>query len=106
MKKYILSFSLLLASVIFILISGCGKTTTVEPCENKGNVCIVNKLDTVLTVSIESVHQTFIIHKDYMECTDLTGNQPYTLTITSLDYNIDTTFMLLPCDKKLITIQK
>ena len=106
MKKYILFLTISLMGGFFILVSGCKKSTTEEPCDGKGSVCITNKLDTLLTVSIESVHQTFVLHKDYMECIDLIGNQPYTITITSLEYNKDTTFMLLPCDRKSIIIEK
>jgi hypothetical protein len=89
----------------FFLFFGCQSKSSPQPCDNKGNLCIENKLDTVLTVFITELHQTLTISKDYMKCVDLGGDQAYTLTLTSLNYHLDTTVYVSICDKKLLIIK-
>jgi hypothetical protein len=106
MKKIliILPFFLLCAFFIFF---GCKSKSSVQPCDNKGTICIENKLDTVLTVYITELHQTLSISKDFTKCVDLSGDQAYTFSLSSsLNYHLDTAIFISICDKKLILIRK
>jgi hypothetical protein len=105
MKKILIILTFFSLSAIFILL-GCKTKTTVQPCDNKGNICIENKLDTVMTVFITELHQTLTIQKDYMECVDLSGDAAYNITISSLNYHLDTTVYISICDKELLVIKK
>jgi len=107
MKRYIFPlFLLALLTGFFILYSGCTPKKAVSPCDNKGSICIENKLDTTLSVSISQLHSTFDITKDYMKCLDVVGDQAYTLSISSLNFQMDTTLFVLPCDKHLLIIKQ
>jgi hypothetical protein len=107
MKRYIFPlFYFTLISSLFIVYSGCSPKKSVSPCDNKGSICIENKLDTTLSVSITQLHNTFDITKDYMKCIDVVGDQAYTLNISSLNFQLDTTLFLLPCDKHLLIIKQ
>ena len=104
MKKYLpLLFLLILG--IFIVSSGCKKTTESVPCGNKGTLCIENKLDSSVIVSVKPTHDQFTILKDYMHCSELTCNQTYTINVSATGINRDTTVTILACDKKLLIIQ-
>ncbi|MCX6252424.1 MAG: hypothetical protein NTX61_16955 [Bacteroidetes bacterium] len=107
MKKHIIPLFLftLLFGLLFMF-STCSSKKTVTPCDNKGSICIENKLDTTLTVSITQLHNTFDITKDYMKCIDIIGDQAYTLSISSLNFQMDTTLFVLPCDKHLLIIKQ
>lgn len=70
-----------------------------------GNLCIENKLDTEVTITLKPIHDQFKLKKDYMKCSQLEGNKPYTITITSVSHESDTTIMILPCDNKLLIIK-
>ena len=105
MKKYFLALILIIISG-YLMISGCSKQGPVDPCNNLGQVCFENKLDTVMTVTVQETRETFTVHKDEIHCISLTGGQPYTFTVASLNYNPDTNFMVQACDQKLIIIQK
>jgi hypothetical protein len=70
-----------------------------------GNLCIENKLDTEITITFKPVVDQFKLKKDFMRCTQLDGNKPYTITITSSTHENDTTIMILPCDNKLLIIK-
>jgi hypothetical protein len=101
----IISAGLLLATALAFS-SGCTTKESTPPCDNKGKVCIENKLDSTLTVYISETHNQFDIQKNYMECLELEGNQPYKFTFTGPNHDIrDTTFMVIPCDNMLLTIQ-
>jgi hypothetical protein len=104
MKKYLpLLFLLILGT--FILSSGCKKKKEVTPCDSKGILCIENKLDSSIIVSIKNTHDQFTILKDYMHCSTLAGDQTYQLNISSTGINVDTSLVILSCDKKLLIIQ-
>jgi len=104
MKKYLpLLFLLILG--IFILSSGCKKKPETLPCDNKGTLCIENKLDSTIVVSIKTTHDQFTILKDYMHCTELTGDLTYDINISATGINRDTSLIVLSCDKKLLIIQ-
>lgn len=89
----------------FLLLSSCGTKKDTPPCNNMGNLCIENKLDTEVTISMKPNHDQFKLKKDYMKCSQLEGNKPYTITITSSTQENDTTIMILPCDNKLLIIK-
>lgn len=92
--------------IIMILSTGCKTKKSTPPCDNKGKVCISNKLDSTLTVDIQQIHYQFQIQKNYMECIELEGDQPYKFTFTGPYHDIrDTTFMVVGCDNKLITVE-
>jgi hypothetical protein len=104
MKKYIpLLFLLILGT--FILCSGCKKKTEAMPCDSKGTLCIENKLDSTIVVSITTTHDQFTILRDYMHCSELTGEQTYAINISAPGINRDTSLTILSCDKKLLIIQ-
>lgn len=88
------------------VIFSCSKETTQEPCDGKGTLNVENKLDTTITVKIVQTRLSKDIPKDYTVSIPLTGNQPYTLNISSSDYSMDTTIMLLSCDNKLFVVIK
>jgi len=104
MKKY---FPLLILLVLgtFILISGCKKKKETIPCNGKGTLCIENKLDSTIVVSLKSTHDQFTILKDYMHCTELVGDQTYSINISATGINRDTSLTILSCDKKLLIVQ-
>jgi hypothetical protein len=105
MKTFLASF-LVITTLLAIVISGCSNDTTTPPCDGKGTVCIENKLDTVMTVTVQETHTSFVIHKDYIQCVSLAADQPYTFVVTSLNYNTDTRFMVGSCDNKLLIIKQ
>ena len=105
MKKILIILPFFLISAFFIFL-GCKTKSSVQPCDNKGNICIENKLDTVLTVFIAQLHQTLTIQKDYMQCVDLNGDNAYTITISSLNYHLDTTLFISICDRKLLIVKQ
>jgi hypothetical protein len=105
MKNHILYGTgiLLLMMLVFY---GCKNDSPAEPCNNTGQICIENKLDTTVTVSITQTHKQVPLQKDFMECFVLDANQPYTFSISGPGYNMpDTTLMVLPCDNKLIVLE-
>ena len=104
MKKYLpLLFLLILGT--FILTSGCKKKKETLPCDSKGTLCIENKLDSTIVVSIKTTHDQFTILKDYMHCSELTGDQNYAINISATGFDRDTTITILSCDKKLLIVQ-
>jgi hypothetical protein len=106
MKKYFL-FASAVAFVFIILLSGCKSNPPVDPCSNTGQLCIENKMDSTLVVSIVQKHKQITLQKDFMECFDLEANQPYTVSISGSGYTKqDTTLMILPCDNKLIVVKQ
>jgi hypothetical protein len=104
MKKNLLPLAGLIAWALF-LVSACSPQKDSTPCDNKGNLCIENKLDTNVTISIQPIHDQFQLQKDYMKCTQLDGNKQYTITITTSSHENDTTLMILPCDNKLLILK-
>jgi hypothetical protein len=106
MKKYFLFTSgIILVSII--LFSSCNSNTPADPCNNIGTLCIENKMDSTVVVSIVQKHQQVPLEKDFMECFDLEANQPYTISISGSGYTKpDTTLMILPCDNKLIIVKQ
>jgi hypothetical protein len=105
MKKFIqfgAGFLLLCLSAL----CGCSSDEPSEPCNNTGQICVENKLDTNIVVSITQTHSQAPLSKDYMECFTLEANQAYTFSFSGNNINRpDTTIMVLPCDNKLIVIQ-
>jgi hypothetical protein len=89
----------------FLLVSSCTPKTDSSPCNNLGNLCIENKLDTDITITLKPIHDQFKLKKDYMKCMQLEGNKPYTVTVTTISTEKDTTIMILPCDNKLLIVK-
>jgi hypothetical protein len=104
MKNY-LPLLILLIIGTFILSSGCKKKKDVAPCNGKGTLCIENKLDTTIVVSIKTTHDQFQILRDYMHCSELTGDQTYSINISSIGIDRDTSITILSCDRKLLIVQ-
>ena len=104
MKNHILFLFLMLFSVI-ILSSGCKKKKEDIPCDGKGTLCIENKLDFKVVVSLKPSQSTFDLERDYMHCSELSGDQVYTINISATGINRDTSITILNCDKKLLIIQ-
>jgi hypothetical protein len=105
MKKSVIALSILFLTTVLIL-SGCSKKTTEDPCNGKGVLSVENKLDSAISVKIEQTHNTMSIDKDFTLPFPLAGNQPYTLTIDGPNYHKDTTLMILFCDNKLFIVTK
>ncbi len=104
MKKSLLIVPGILV-VILLVFSGCNKKTTPDPCENKGQICITNKLDSTATIQVVQTNLVFDLDKDYMQCLVLTGDSPYNFKITSNKFHLDTTFILLSCDDKQLILE-
>ena len=105
MKKFF-QFGAGFLVICFLAISGCSADDPSEPCDNTGQVCIENKLEFSLVVSITQTNQQETLPVDYMQCFTLEANQAYTLSFSGTGYNRpDTTIMVLPCDNKLIIIE-
>jgi len=104
MKNFLLFLSLILLCFI-VLNTGCKKKKETPPCDNKGTLCIENKLDFAVVVSIQPSQAQFPLAKDYMHCTELTGDQSYTINISATGIDRDTSITILSCDKKLLIIQ-
>jgi hypothetical protein len=102
MKTFLPLFFLL---ILGSFISGCSKKSDVSPCNSEGTLCIENKLDSTVVVTIKTTHDQFTILKDYMHCSTLTGDVTYTLNISATGINRDTSLAILTCDKKLLIIQ-
>jgi hypothetical protein len=104
MKKSLLLVTGFLGWSVLVLVS-CSSKTDSPPCNNKGTLCIENKLDTDVTITLKPVHDQFQLKKDYMKCSELDGNKAYTVTVTTTYSQRDTTLMILPCDNKLLVIR-
>ena len=104
MKNYI-PLLLFLILGTFILSSGCSKKKEATPCDSKGILCIENKLDSTIIVSIKNTHDQFPILKDYMHCSTLNGDQTYSINISATGIDRDTSLVILSCDKKLLIVQ-
>jgi len=104
MKKPALFLSLLLF-VFFLAMLSCSKKKDNPPCDNKGTLCIENKMDTTITVNIMPVREQFNLQMDYIRCVDLEGNNAYTVTISKPNYQWDTSFLILPCDNSLMVVK-
>jgi len=105
MKKLLFIFPGALI-VFVILLGGCSKKETEQPCDNKGRICITNKLDTVATVQISQLNQIFYLDKDYMVCKSLTGDNPYTFKVSCNTYYLDTTILIQTCDDLQLVLEK
>jgi hypothetical protein len=106
MKNYLLFTSGFILIMIMVF-SSCKSKSTQDPCNNMGKLCIENKMDSTVVVSIIQKHQQVTLQKDFMECFDLDANLPYTISISGSSYTKpDTTLMILPCDNKLIVVQQ
>ena len=104
MKKY-LPLLILLILGTFILSSGCKKKKDAMPCDSKGTLCIENKVDSTIVVTLKSTHDQFTILKDYMHCSTLNGDQTYSINISATGIDRDTSLVILSCDKKLLIVQ-
>jgi hypothetical protein len=104
MKNYILFVSFILLCVI-IFSSGCKKKTETTPCDSKGTLCILNKLDSTVVVSIKPSQAQYTLLKDNMQCPELAGDQTYTINVSGNGIDRDTSITILSCDKKLLILQ-
>ena len=106
MKRHFLITSVIIL-VCITLLSSCNSTTPADPCNNTGTLCIENKMDSTVVVSIVQKKQQVTLQKDFMECFDLEANLPYTVSVSGAGYTKpDTTLMILPCDNKLIVVKQ
>ena len=106
MKKYFL-FVTVISLLFFLGFSGCKDNTIEDPCNNMGTLCVQNKMDSSVIVNIVQKKQQVTLKKDYMECFNLDGNMPYTISISGSGYSKpDTTLMILPCDNKLFVVKQ
>lgn len=105
MKKIVIFLTFFLVSAFFIF-WGCKSKNSAQPCDNKGNICIENKLDTTMTVFISQLHETLTVQKNFMQCVDLGGGNAYEFVISSLNYHLDTTILINICDRQLLIIKQ
>jgi hypothetical protein len=94
------SIAIIAGIILFgiIISTGCKKNEPEQPCDNKGRICITNKLDSTATIRVVQLNQVFDLDKDYMQCLSVTGDNPYTFKVSCNTYYLDTTFMILSCD--------
>jgi hypothetical protein len=104
MKRSVAIF-FVLCVVFSLAFVNCSKKKDEQPCDNKGMLCLENKMDTTVTIFITPVRIQFDLQLDYIKCTELGGNQPYTITVSKPDFSWDTTLIVLPCDNKLMVIK-
>jgi len=105
MKTFLLVVAGLLAFTS-LMFSGCKKKDPKQPCDNKGQIWLTNKLDSTATIKIVQMNLIFDLEKDHMQKLTLEGDNPYTFNITSKDFRMDSTFMLLVCDDKEWILEK
>ena len=70
-----------------------------------GRLCIENKLDTALLVSINEVHEQFSILKNNLHCSELKGNSTYHINYSSPDIYGDTIIILLSGQHQFLILQ-
>ena len=106
MKKHFL-FASGFILIMFVAFSSCKSKSTQDPCNNTGKLCVENKMDSTVVVSIVQKHEQVPVEKDFIYCFDLEANQPYTVSVSGSGYKKpDTTLMILPCDNKTIVISQ
>jgi hypothetical protein len=105
MKNFFL-FSAIIVTVILAVLSGCKSEPAATPCDNKGTVYFLNKLDTSMVVSITETHSTFTVHKDENKSILFDGNTAYNINVSSVNYQKDTLLFVLPCDNLLLKISQ
>ena len=101
MKKYFL-FACVIAVSVILGFSGCKDNTTEPPCNNMGKLCIENKMDSTVIVNIVQKKQQVTLKKDYMECFDLDGNMPYTISISGSSSTLD--FTIAPLSYSTVAV--
>jgi hypothetical protein len=97
---------LFILMAILFAFAACNNKKTEEPCNGNGTLYLENKLDSAISIIIVQTHNTFVLERDYMQIFDLKGNQPYQIKVTGPQYYLDTTFMILPCDNKLLIFKQ
>ncbi|MGA3012635.1 MAG: hypothetical protein ABSD71_01240 [Bacteroidales bacterium] len=105
MKKIHSFLVLLLILGSLILSLGCSNKNPATPCNAEGTLCIENKLDSTIVISIKNTHDQFTILKDYMHCSTLTGDVTYKINVSATGIDRDTAITILTCDKKLLIVQ-
>ena len=99
-------FIIILLSGLSVLFTTCKKKEdTAPPCDNKGTICFTNKLIYPVDINIIKKSYIFTLQPNYNECIDLESDVSYEIKISGTDYTKDTTFLILPCDNKLLIIQ-
>jgi uncharacterized lipoprotein YajG len=104
MKRYFLLLSGMILCSIF-LFSGCNSKTDEQSCSNKGNLWIVNKLDSTVIVTVLPVHDQFTMKKNDEKLLSLTASQSYTINLVYTGYNKDSIFLINTCDNKIYVLQ-
>ena len=104
MKRYFVLLSGMILISIFLL-PGCNTKKDDQPCNNKGNLWIVNKLDSTVIVTILPVHSQTTMHKDDELQFSLDANNSYTINIVYTGYNKDSVFLINQCDNKIYVLQ-
>ena len=104
MKKHAFLLIFTILSLI-ITISACSKKKTEDPCDNKGTLCLENKMDSSVVITLKPINSQFTLQKDYMKCNELPGNMPYTVTVSTPNTSRDTIIFVLPCDNKLVILR-
>ena len=102
-----ISLALLFTCLVFS-ISCSNKDTTPPPCDNKGTICFNNKTDSLITLSVKEAHTTITtitIAHDVEKCLTLNGEATYSINMSGVGFNKDTSILLLSCDKKNILIR-
>jgi hypothetical protein len=102
-RNFVLLYGMMLISIF--LFTGCPSKKDSEPCSNKGNLWVVNKLDSTVTVTILPVHEQFTMLKDDEKQLSLNANQSYTINLVYTGYNKDSVFLISACDNKIYVLQ-
>jgi ABC-type enterochelin transport system substrate-binding protein len=104
MKTSLLSIAFCMSFVL--LVNSCSrKNKEVPPCDNKGKLCLTNKTDSAVKVTIKEAPNQFTLEKDNIQCVLLDGNVLYTISITGKKYDKDTSVMVSVCNEKDIIIR-
>ena len=91
--------------VSIFLFTGCPSKKESDSCSNKGNLWIVNKLDSTVTVTILPLHEQITMHKDDEKLFSLTASQSYTINLVYTGYNKDSVFLINTCDNKVYILK-
>lgn len=104
MKNYFMLLSGLMLTAI-VLFSACSQSEEPKPCDNKGNLWIVNKMDSAVIVTVLPLHEQFTMQVDDETMLTLNANQSYTINMVYTGFNQDSVILINSCDNKIFVME-